>query len=183
MGGGKRGFQIWGGSKSAEGGPNPLTEVPYTLADLEGGGVQIRQDTGIFEKPKDIDDFTICPTHRSNLGTGVRWIRGSNSRCRVPKEVWCWAITPQKIEHRLNGRKHIVQLEKDPLPASKISRFVPLVPFTLFQNGFRSGTKLISYRVYMQDNLACKKKKFTSFFYASHAPKEDSYRCECRVAI
>ena len=38
MGGGKRGFQIWGGSKSAEGGPNPLTEVPYTLADLEGGG-------------------------------------------------------------------------------------------------------------------------------------------------
>ena len=40
---------------------------------------------GIFETPKDIDDFTNCPTHRSNLGVG--WSRGSNSRCRVPKEV------------------------------------------------------------------------------------------------
>ena len=35
--------------------------------------------------PKDINDFTVCPTHRSNLGVG--WSRGSNSRCRVPKEV------------------------------------------------------------------------------------------------
>ena len=26
-----------------------------------------------------------CPTHRSNLGVG--WNRGSNSRCRVPKEM------------------------------------------------------------------------------------------------
>ena len=25
----------------------------------------------------------------------------------------CWAITPEKIEYRLNGRKHIVQLAKD----------------------------------------------------------------------
>ena len=63
-----------GGSKSAEGGPNPLSYLdrggPYPLADLDRG-VQIRWDTGIFETPKDIDDFTICPTHRSNLGTGV----------------------------------------------------------------------------------------------------------------
>ena len=28
--------------------------------DLDGG-VQIRCDTGIFETPKDIDDFTNCP--------------------------------------------------------------------------------------------------------------------------
>ena len=40
---------------------------------------------GIFETPKDIDDFTNCPTHRSNLDVG--WSRGSSSRCRVPKEV------------------------------------------------------------------------------------------------
>ena len=40
---------------------------------------------GIFETPKDIDDFTNCPTHRSNLGVG--WNRGSSSRCRVPKEM------------------------------------------------------------------------------------------------
>ena len=39
---------------------------------------------GIFETPKDIDDFTNCPTHRSNLGVG--WNRSSNSRCSVPKE-------------------------------------------------------------------------------------------------
>ena len=40
---------------------------------------------GIFETPKDIDDFTNCLTHKSNLGVG--WNRGSNSRCRVPKEM------------------------------------------------------------------------------------------------
>ena len=66
-----------GGVQICEGGP-------YALTDLDGG-VQIRCDTGIFETPKDIDDFTNCPTHRSNLGVG--WNRGSNSRCRVPKEM------------------------------------------------------------------------------------------------
>ena len=40
------------------------------------------------ETPKDIDDVIICLTHRSNLGTGVGWIRGSIGRCRVPKEVY-----------------------------------------------------------------------------------------------
>ena len=43
---------------------------------------------GIFETPKDIDDFTIFPTHRSNLGSGVGWIRGFISRCIVHKEVY-----------------------------------------------------------------------------------------------
>ena len=38
---------------------------PETEVDL------ILSRAGIFETPKDIDDFTICPTHRSNLGTGV----------------------------------------------------------------------------------------------------------------
>ena len=50
--------------------------------------VQIRWDTGIFDTPEDIDDFTIRRTHRSNLGTGVGWILGSISRFRVPKEVY-----------------------------------------------------------------------------------------------
>ena len=54
---------------------------PETKVDL------ILSRAGIFETPKDIDDFTICPTHRSNLGTGVGWIRCSISRCRVPREV------------------------------------------------------------------------------------------------
>ena len=38
----------------------------------------------------------------------------------------------------------------------------------------------------MQDNLACKKKvfmPFSVFFDASFAPKEDSYRYECRAAF
>ena len=55
---------------------------PETEVDL------ILSRAGIFETPKDIDDFTICPTHRSNLGNSVGWIRGSISRCRVPKEVY-----------------------------------------------------------------------------------------------
>ena len=54
---------------------------PETEVDL------ILSRAGIFETPKDIDDFTICPTHRSNLGNSVGWIRGSISRCIVPKEV------------------------------------------------------------------------------------------------
>ena len=53
---------------------------PETEVDL------ILSRAGIFKTPKDIDDFTIFPTHRSNLGTGVGWIRGSISR--VPKEVY-----------------------------------------------------------------------------------------------
>ena len=55
---------------------------PETEVDL------IFSRAGIFETPKDIDDVIICLTHRSNLGTGVGWIRGSISRCRVPKEVY-----------------------------------------------------------------------------------------------
>ena len=55
---------------------------PETEVDL------ILSRAGIFETPKDIDGFTICPTHISNLSTGVGWIRGSISRCRVPKEVY-----------------------------------------------------------------------------------------------
>ena len=49
-------------------------------------GAHIRCDTGIsVETPKDIDDFTNCPTLKSNLGVG--WNRCSNSRCRVPQEM------------------------------------------------------------------------------------------------
>ena len=55
---------------------------PETEVDL------ILSRAGIFDTPKDIDGFTICPTHRSNLSSGVGWIRGSISRCRVPKEVY-----------------------------------------------------------------------------------------------
>ena len=57
----------------------------YKFSDPENKVDLILSRADIFETPKDIDDFTNCPTHRSNLG--VEWNRGSNSRCRVPKEM------------------------------------------------------------------------------------------------
>ena len=39
---------------------------------------------GIFTSQQDVSDLTICPFHRSELGTG--WQRSSNA-CRVPKEI------------------------------------------------------------------------------------------------
>ncbi|KAJ7363129.1 hypothetical protein OS493_011404 [Desmophyllum pertusum] len=35
-----------------------------------------------FRQPPNISSMTICPLHRSNLGSG--WSRGTNTRCRVP---------------------------------------------------------------------------------------------------
>ena len=58
----KRTFQVTCG--------DPETEVDLILSRA-----------GIFETPKDTDDFTIFPTHSSNLGDSI-------SRCRVPKEVY-----------------------------------------------------------------------------------------------
>ena len=58
------------------------------LSDPETEMDLILSRAGIFETSKDIDDFTIFPTRRSNLATGVGWIRGCISRCRVPKEVY-----------------------------------------------------------------------------------------------
>ena len=40
---------------------------------------------GMFKTPHNIEEITICPNHRSVLGVG--WSRGSNTRCRIPKEV------------------------------------------------------------------------------------------------
>ena len=55
------------------------------FSDAENEVDLVLSSAGIFETPKDIDDFTNCLTHRSNLGVG--WNRSSNSRCRVPKEM------------------------------------------------------------------------------------------------
>ena len=48
-----------------------------TCGDPETDVDLILSRVGIFETPKDIDYFITFPTHRSNLGTGVGWIRGS----------------------------------------------------------------------------------------------------------
>ena len=61
----KNTFQVWG---------DPETEVDLTLLRA-----------CIFKMSKDMDDFTICPTHRSNLVTSVGWSCGSISSYRVPK--------------------------------------------------------------------------------------------------
>ena len=58
----------------------------FKFSDAENEVDMILSRAGIVKTPKDIDDLTICPTYRSNLGVG--WSRGSNSRCRVPKEVF-----------------------------------------------------------------------------------------------
>ena len=55
------------------------------FSDAENEVDLVLSSAGIFETPKDIDDFTNCLIHRSNLGVG--WNRSSNSRCRVPKEM------------------------------------------------------------------------------------------------
>ena len=55
------------------------------VSDPENEVNLVLSRAGIFETPKHIDDFTNCPSHRSNLGVG--WNRGSNSKYRVPKEM------------------------------------------------------------------------------------------------
>ena len=50
-----------------------------SFSDPENEVDLILSRAGIFETPKDIDDFIICPPHRSNLGVG--WSHGFNSRC------------------------------------------------------------------------------------------------------
>ena len=40
---------------------------------------------GMFKTPHNIEEITICLNHRSQLGVG--WSRGSNTRCRIPKEI------------------------------------------------------------------------------------------------
>ena len=39
----------------------------------------------VFERPKDVDIWTICPLHRSRLG--LRWTRGGNTKCRIPAQM------------------------------------------------------------------------------------------------
>ena len=58
-----------------------------TCGNLEIEVDLILSRAGNCETSKDIDDFTICPTHRSNLDTSVEWICGAISRCRVLKNV------------------------------------------------------------------------------------------------
>ena len=71
---------------------------PETEVDL------ILSRANIFETPKDIDDFKICPTHRSNLGTGVGWFRGFISRCRVPKPIGEFGKRVPQILHKTSGK-------------------------------------------------------------------------------
>ena len=51
---------------------DPETEVDLVLSRA-----------GIFETPKDTDNFTICPTRRSNIGTGVGCLKKCTAVVKV----------------------------------------------------------------------------------------------------
>ncbi len=61
---------------------------------------------GMFKTPHNIEELTICPHHRSVLGIG--WSRGSNTRCRVPKEVSGHTEKLPKADRGVGG--HISQI-------------------------------------------------------------------------
>ena len=54
------------------------------FADVENEVDLLLAHSAIFTCPKNIEEFTICPSHRSNLGVG--WYRGS-TKCRVPEVI------------------------------------------------------------------------------------------------
>ena len=54
------------------------------FADVENEVDLLLARSAIFTRPKNIGEFTICPSHRSNLGVG--WYRGS-TKCRVPEVI------------------------------------------------------------------------------------------------
>lgn len=39
----------------------------------------------VFKTPENVEDLTICPSHRASLGLGCSWRRGSET-CIVPQE-------------------------------------------------------------------------------------------------
>ena len=57
---------------------------PRSFTDITGEQELIPLRAGIFTTLQDVSDLTICPFHRSELGTG--WRRSSNT-CRVPNEI------------------------------------------------------------------------------------------------
>ena len=56
----------------------------WSFTGVTGEQELILLRAGIFTTQQDVSDLTICPFHRSELGTG--W-RGSSNTCRVPNEI------------------------------------------------------------------------------------------------
>jgi len=56
----------------------------WEIADVETEVELILARASIFTFPENIAQLTICPYHRSSLGTG--WRRGSQ-RCQVPRDL------------------------------------------------------------------------------------------------
>ena len=56
----------------------------WKIPDVETEVELILARAAIFNIPENVAQLTICPYHRSTLGTG--WCRGSQ-RCKVPHEI------------------------------------------------------------------------------------------------
>ena len=54
-----------------------------TCGDPETEVNLILSRAGIFETPKDTDNFTICPTRKSNIGTGVGCLKKCTAVVKV----------------------------------------------------------------------------------------------------
>ena len=52
------------------------------LIDIESEVDLILARASMFTAPENIEQFVICPAHRSTLGTG--WKQAENEKCRIP---------------------------------------------------------------------------------------------------
>ncbi|CAB4039139.1 Hypothetical predicted protein, partial [Paramuricea clavata] len=52
------------------------------LIDIESEVDLILARASMFTAPENIEQFLICPAHRSTLGTG--WKQAENEKCRIP---------------------------------------------------------------------------------------------------
>ena len=62
-------------------------EISSHTASYHFSGIRDEVDlilsrAGVLRQPANVGSMTICPLHRSKLGLG--WIKGTNTRCRVP---------------------------------------------------------------------------------------------------
>ncbi|KAL9982803.1 hypothetical protein ACROYT_G004908 [Oculina patagonica] len=104
----------------------------WGISDVETEVDLILARAAVFSFPQNIGQFTICPYHRSSLGTG--WRRGSQ-RCQVPEKLSGHSKDRRwpKAERGLGKRaaKLIIREQEYLLPSDQV--FVVTVVF-YFQN-------------------------------------------------
>lgn len=107
--------------------------------------------SGIFVKPTNFSEMTICPLHRSSLGIG--WRRASRL-CSVPQDVSGHKKESKEVPAAERGitLQHSIQifeLTKNLIPvgSGKRSQWVILQVYPHFMQGSKSESLLISRRV------------------------------------